>query len=383
MNKIYRTYKIILILFIFNNISYAENSYHKNDSDTFYISPNMGQIKKAGDKEKFFGVSLGLLLDSTSREDILNLDISHTSEISFTPKSTYDLTLIELDYLFNIYKMDFRMIDISRVWSEPDNKDINIYLLGGFGMQMLKNGNLGTDTSMILTGGTGVKYSWNRYVDFMAEYKNSFTADENIEKVTFGISFAFTPKDKKDYYSSGYDDDLDGISNRFDKCPNTPLKIGVDTDGCALDSDNDGVTDNKDLCPDTIKGFFVDKNGCQLDFNFYANFSIENIDLTFDSKIQEKKFFSTINKLVNFLKRNSEYNVELQGFTDDNLSLEDSKTVSRQKAFKVMQYILDRGVSRDRVSYRGYGQLMPIESNSIPFSKRKNNRVETYIYKIR
>lgn len=46
------------------------------------------------------------------------------------------------------------------------------------------------------------------------------------------------------------DADEDGISDRYDKCPNTPLAVVVDKNGCPLDKDKDGVADYLDECPD-------------------------------------------------------------------------------------------------------------------------------------
>jgi OOP family OmpA-OmpF porin len=42
------------------------------------------------------------------------------------------------------------------------------------------------------------------------------------------------------------DEDGDGITDQFDKCPKTPKGIAVDTHGCPLDTDGDGVPDYKD-----------------------------------------------------------------------------------------------------------------------------------------
>ena len=52
------------------------------------------------------------------------------------------------------------------------------------------------------------------------------------------------------------DDDLDGVSNAEDRCPNTPISTAVDSDGCStaqkeVDSDGDGIFDPSDLCPNT------------------------------------------------------------------------------------------------------------------------------------
>ena len=63
------------------------------------------------------------------------------------------------------------------------------------------------------------------------------------------------------------DDDLDGVSNADDKCANTPVNSGVDSDGCSssqreVDSDADGIYDPQDLCPGTSLGSQVNSDGC-------------------------------------------------------------------------------------------------------------------------
>lgn len=42
------------------------------------------------------------------------------------------------------------------------------------------------------------------------------------------------------------DADGDGVTDQFDKCPNTPAGVKVDTHGCPLDTDGDGVPDYLD-----------------------------------------------------------------------------------------------------------------------------------------
>ena len=61
------------------------------------------------------------------------------------------------------------------------------------------------------------------------------------------------------------DTDRDGVIDRKDKCPDTPLGATVDERGCPMDTDGDGVLDGIDQCPDTPKGWPVDAKGCPLD----------------------------------------------------------------------------------------------------------------------
>ena len=62
-----------------------------------------------------------------------------------------------------------------------------------------------------------------------------------------------------------FDSDLDGVIDGEDLCPNTPLGVSVNQDGCSvaqLDEDGDGVGDYIDQCPNTPTGESVDFFGC-------------------------------------------------------------------------------------------------------------------------
>lgn len=73
-----------------------------------------------------------------------------------------------------------------------------------------------------------------------------------------GVNFVFGNK---------LDADNDGISNRRDKCPDTPHGVIVDKKGCPLDTDGDKVPDYYDKCPDTPKEAYtsIDGDGCPID----------------------------------------------------------------------------------------------------------------------
>ena len=76
----------------------------------------------------------------------------------------------------------------------------------------------------------------------------------------------FEPSIGLTYYLWGTPDtDKDGVNDKKDKCPDTPIGAVVDMDGCPIDSDGDGVYDGFDLCPDTPKGAKIDTKGCPID----------------------------------------------------------------------------------------------------------------------
>lgn len=72
-----------------------------------------------------------------------------------------------------------------------------------------------------------------------------------------GLSLMF-PKEKPK------DSDKDGVIDKLDQCPNTPLGTKVDDKGCPipLDDDKDGVPNDRDQCPNTPAGETVNSVGC-------------------------------------------------------------------------------------------------------------------------
>jgi hypothetical protein len=58
------------------------------------------------------------------------------------------------------------------------------------------------------------------------------------------------------------DSDRDGVSDRRDRCRDTPLGALVDSRGCPTDRDGDGVFDGIDRCPTTPPGAPVNEFGC-------------------------------------------------------------------------------------------------------------------------
>jgi outer membrane protein OmpA-like peptidoglycan-associated protein len=90
---------------------------------------------------------------------------------------------------------------------------------------------------------------------FFQERTYSGLADHTA--VTIGLQRLFGGKPR--------DQDLDGVRDWLDQCPDTPIGAKVDARGCPIDSDGDGVYDGLDKCENTPKGCKVDMNGCPID----------------------------------------------------------------------------------------------------------------------
>ncbi|MEZ4938581.1 MAG: OmpA family protein [Crocinitomicaceae bacterium] len=104
-------------------------------------------------------------------------------------------------------------------------------------------------------------------------------------------------------------------------------------------------------------------------------------NLFFDSRMAviKKESFSELNRLVKIMKENPDLRIEIGGHTD-NVGEEDyNMDLSNRRAKAVYDYLVGRGVDKDRVTSKGYGEAKPIEKNDTPEGRQKNRRVELTI----
>ncbi len=170
------------------------------------------------------------------------------------------------------------------------------------------------------------------------------------------------------------DSDGDGIIDYFDKCPNTPKGTLVDTKGCALDSDGDGVTNAQDKCADTPKGQKVNEDGCPQSVNLHITF--ENNSAKVDSASMQN-----IDKVVNFMQLNKNYDIKIVGYTDDRGSAAYNQKLSQRRADAVKKLLIEKGVEPARVSALGRGEENPIADNATEEGRAQNRRIEAELIK--
>ena len=184
-----------------------------------------------------------------------------------------------------------------------------------------------------------------------------------------------TPKGVKvDAKGCPLDSDGDGVIDSKDKCPNTPTGVKVDEKGCPLDSDGDGVPDHLDKCPNTPRGSKVDKNGCPLVGEELL--IITGINFAFDSSALDKDSQVLLDRAVDNLKRNPQMKVLIEGHTDSVGPEDYNMGLSLKRAKAVEDYIVSQGVAEERMDIKGLGETDPLASNDTPEGRAENRRVE-------
>ncbi len=103
---------------------------------------------------------------------------------------------------------------------------------------------------------------------------------------------------------------------------------------------------------------------------------LSNIFFDFNSSKLKKESYAELNQIVEFLKDNPSVSIEISGHTDNIGSREYNLRLSEERARAVANYLIDHGISPDRLKYRGAGFDEPIAPNDTPEGRQKNRRVE-------
>ncbi len=109
---------------------------------------------------------------------------------------------------------------------------------------------------------------------------------------------------------------------------------------------------------------------------------LEGILFEVDRSVIARESYAALDGLVNFLLENPDIVIEIGGHTNGLCSDSFCDQLSTARAKVVSEYIAQRGISRVRLQYKGYGKKFPIAGNDTPEGRRKNQRVEIKILSI-
>lgn len=97
-------------------------------------------------------------------------------------------------------------------------------------------------------------------------------------------------------------------------------------------------------------------------------------------KLKEKST-TELNLIIRLLEENQDMEIEVHGHTDNVGSAADNKQLSLNRANSVQKHLIEKGISKQRVKIKGYGESNPIADNNTDEGRRKNRRIEIKILK--
>src|SRR6185437_14979294 len=151
------------------------------------------------------------------------------------------------------------------------------------------------------------------------------------------------------------------------------------------DSDGDGVSDQFDKCPNTPAGTVVDGSGCPIIFPkpdttaktaaVAAAAAYSNIQFEFDSSVLKTSSYPVLDATSADLRSNTS-TLTLAGYASSEGTAAHNMRLSRDRANSVKTYLVNSGVDAKRLKIKAYGETHPIADNSTEEGRIKNRRVE-------
>jgi len=101
-------------------------------------------------------------------------------------------------------------------------------------------------------------------------------------------------------------------------------------------------------------------------------FEVDSYEITEGSK-------PVLDDIFNFLRNNNTVKIEIGGHTNRFCDTEFCDKLSKNRAKSVVDYLIGKGISKDRLTYVGYGKREMINFGKSAEAQRKNQRVEIKI----
>ena len=109
--------------------------------------------------------------------------------------------------------------------------------------------------------------------------------------------------------------------------------------------------------------------------------SITMNNLFFETKkfTLRNESYLELNRIIKFLEQNPTVKIEISGHTDDVGTDENNLILSEKRALEVYMYLISKSVTKERLTYIGYGENKPKLPNINDLNRSMNRRVEILI----
>jgi len=121
------------------------------------------------------------------------------------------------------------------------------------------------------------------------------------------------------------------------------------------------------------------KYGSKDKFKVGQTILVKNLQFDADSTRIPPRSYEAMAELLDFLTENGDLKIEIGGHTNGQPAKEYCDYISNARAKTVADYLIQRGISSNRLKYVGYGKDKPIASNRTAYGRKQNQRVEIKI----
>ncbi len=106
---------------------------------------------------------------------------------------------------------------------------------------------------------------------------------------------------------------------------------------------------------------------------------LEDVLFDFGKANLRKESYKTLNNLVEVLNIKKDMIIEIAGHTDNIGNSKENLILSQKRAEAVKNYLIQKGISSNRLIAKGYGDTQPVADNNSAEGQQKNRRTEIRI----
>lgn len=145
--------------------------------------------------------------------------------------------------------------------------------------------------------------------------------------------------------------------------------IAVKADGYLFHSENFDIPANSEYN-------LVDKTIELKNIAVGSKIALRNIFFAFGLSTLDPKSNTELDRLVKLMKDVPALKVEISGHTDNIGSESSNQKLSEDRAAAVVNYLISKGISKDRLQPKGYGSSRPVATNNSDEGRQQNRRTE-------
>ncbi|MEE1183004.1 MAG: OmpA family protein, partial [Paludibacteraceae bacterium] len=120
-------------------------------------------------------------------------------------------------------------------------------------------------------------------------------------------------------------------------------------------------------------------NGATNGTNGRREVQLHDIYYNFDSAKLSSSSKASLDRIVMLLESNPTLKLEFGSHTDSRGTDQYNDELSWQRAKSVVDYLVQAGIAKDRLTWRGYGKRYPIIKNAVTEGEHRLNRRTTFI----
>ncbi|HNR75052.1 MAG TPA: OmpA family protein, partial [Cyclobacteriaceae bacterium] len=108
---------------------------------------------------------------------------------------------------------------------------------------------------------------------------------------------------------------------------------------------------------------------------------LNNVFFEQGKPILKPQSFPELDRLAQILDENPTIKIEIQGHTDNVGNKQALQQLSENRVMAVREYLIKKGIKKDRITGKGFGPNKPIAPNDTEENRQRNRRVEFQIVK--